>query len=435
MRRGNARATYYVMSDVGAFADVLMFTILAVYYVKTVHMHPLQLVLVGTVLEGTIVLFEIPTGVVADTVSRRLSVLIGHFLLGAGWVAQSIVHSFSAVLVTEAVLGIGYTFLSGATEAWIAGEAGDELVGPLFLRSAQVARVATLVAIPASVALASIRLDLPVLIGGVLYLGLGTFLALRMPEAHFSRAPREDRETWASLVRTLRAGVRVVRGRSLLVAVLAVGFIAGAASEGYDRLWEAHLLGGFRFPALGSLKPVAWFGVIRFSSTVLALVASHVTRRRMERMSAEPRSSLRLLIGLSLVSVAGLFVFGLAASFAIAVTAMLAKGLAGRLSAPLYDAWLVREIEPEVRATVFSMASFTDAAGQASFGPFVGYIGSAVSTGAAIVASGVMSLPNLGLFAWALRRQRPPRLESEPATVPARAARSTRTAEATPASP
>ena len=81
MRRLGAYPVYLVLSGAIAFANTLMFTVLAVYYVRAVGMSPLQLVLVGTVLETTILIFEVPTGVVADTFSRRLSVIIGTLIL------------------------------------------------------------------------------------------------------------------------------------------------------------------------------------------------------------------------------------------------------------------------------------------------------------------------------------------------------------------
>ena len=63
-----------------------MATVLSmVYHLEVVGLGPFQLVLVGTVLETSCFLFEVPTGVVADLYSRRRSVLIGIFLYGAGF--------------------------------------------------------------------------------------------------------------------------------------------------------------------------------------------------------------------------------------------------------------------------------------------------------------------------------------------------------------
>ncbi len=74
----------------GAAALGLAFSLLAttsgVYAIREVGLNPLQLVLVGTAVEATVFFFEIPTGVIADAYSRRLSVIIGMFLTAGAFV-------------------------------------------------------------------------------------------------------------------------------------------------------------------------------------------------------------------------------------------------------------------------------------------------------------------------------------------------------------
>ncbi|ESU31830.1 hypothetical protein G3A_14495 [Bacillus sp. 17376] len=70
------------------FFFTFIFTVNLLYHVKVVGLDPLQLVLVGTVLEAVVFLFEIPTGFVADLKSRRLSVIFGYFLIGAGFLIE-----------------------------------------------------------------------------------------------------------------------------------------------------------------------------------------------------------------------------------------------------------------------------------------------------------------------------------------------------------
>ncbi len=61
----------------------MVFTVMTVYRVESVHLNEFQLVLIGTVLELSYFLFEIPTGVLADTYRPRLSVVLGFILIGA----------------------------------------------------------------------------------------------------------------------------------------------------------------------------------------------------------------------------------------------------------------------------------------------------------------------------------------------------------------
>ena len=91
------------MSAVDGLAAATVITTSLVYQVETVGLNALQLVLVGTVLEATIFAFEIPTGVVADVYSRRLSVVIGLALTGAGFLLAGSIPLFGALLAASVV--------------------------------------------------------------------------------------------------------------------------------------------------------------------------------------------------------------------------------------------------------------------------------------------------------------------------------------------
>ena len=106
-RKVNAYRLYLFMMAAQAGALTLVFTVNLVYQVQVVGLNPLQLVLVGTTLELTAFLFEIPTGVVADLRSRRLSVIIGFALLGAGFLLEGALPLFESLLVAQVIMGLG----------------------------------------------------------------------------------------------------------------------------------------------------------------------------------------------------------------------------------------------------------------------------------------------------------------------------------------
>src|SRR6478735_1867078 len=144
MQRLSARATWYVYEAAASFLGVLAFTVTAVYYVTEVGMSPLQLVLVGTLMEVSIFVFEIPTGVVADTYSRRLSIVIGTAVIGLAVILFGAFGEPWPIIAASALWGFGYTFTSGAFDAWLADDVGRENLAGIYLRGAQVARVASL---------------------------------------------------------------------------------------------------------------------------------------------------------------------------------------------------------------------------------------------------------------------------------------------------
>ena len=149
----NPSTLYIILNFLQSFTFSLIFTVNQLYFVTTVGMTPLELVLMGTIIEASIFLFEIPTGIVADMKSRRLSVIIGFMLMGLGFIIEGLVPVVLVVGLVQLVWGLGFTFTSGALEAWISDEIGEEKAGDAYLRGGQWGNFGGLVAIPFSVLL------------------------------------------------------------------------------------------------------------------------------------------------------------------------------------------------------------------------------------------------------------------------------------------
>ncbi len=397
----NAYKVYLLMTAVQSSALTCVFTINLVYQVVQVGLNPLQLVLIGTALELTAFLMEIPTGVVADVYSRRLSIIIGFLLLGGGFIVEGALPVFEALLLAQVITGVGYTFLSGATSAWIVDEIGQARAADAFLRGSQVAQVSSFVAIFLSVALASHSLQTAIIFGGVLLLALAAALALIMPERGFRRRPAQERETWTEMFTTLRSGVSLIRARRILLLIMAATLIHGAFSEGYDRLWTAHLLAQFELPPLGPLNEVVWFGIISAVSMPLSLVATELLRRRLDLSDSR-------LVALALMAVYGLMIgsvllFTLGQQLPLVLLGLWLTNAARSVRNPLMEAWINQHTDSDVRATVLSIQGSADAFGQIAGGPVVGAVGLLASVRTAISCSALMLLPILGVIRRTLR--------------------------------
>lgn len=396
-----AKTVYLILSSASAFFFTTVFTINLVYQLQVAHLSPLQLVLVGTVLEVTIFLTQVPTGVLADVYSRRLAVIVGLVLIGMGSLLEGSIPQFWAILVSQVFWGVGVTFTDGADSAWIADEVGDEQLGPLLLRSSQVSRACELVAIPLSVALASVQLNLPVLMGGGLFVTLALLLLLVMPERGFKPVPREDRSSWQAGVETTRNGLRLIQERPILLTFLAITAFIGLFSEGFDRLWTAHLLADFRLPTLGPFQSVAWFGVISAGSALLNLGVTEVIKRRLD--SNHHQAVANLLLAFTVGLIASILAFALAGNFWIALVAICCARVFRDVQEPIFRTWQVQRIDPSVRATVLSLDGQVNALGQIAGGPAVGAIGN-ISLRAALVVAGMALSPSLLLFVRARRQ-------------------------------
>ncbi len=74
-RRMRAVPVYLTYLACSGFFFQMMSVVFSLFLILRLDLGPFQLVLLGTILEGTYLLFETPTGVVADTIGRRASVI------------------------------------------------------------------------------------------------------------------------------------------------------------------------------------------------------------------------------------------------------------------------------------------------------------------------------------------------------------------------
>lgn len=402
--RLSAYTVYLLFSGATSLSFSIIFTVNMVYQVEVAKLNPLQLVLVGTVLESAAFICQVPTGVLADMYSRRLAVILGIFVFGLAFILEGSFPRFDVIVASQILFGVGATLMDGAEQAWITDEVGEERVGHVFLRSTQVGLITGLLGAAISVALGSLRLNLPIVMGGAMSVVIAVFLLFFMPENNFHPAPKTERRTWRDMGNTFLSGLRVVRGRTILITILLIALLYGLYSEGFDRLWTAHFLTNFTFPALGQFKPVVWFGILSVVGTLLTLGATEVVRRWID--IALQRLLIRVLFVLNVLGIVSLLVFALAGNFFLAVAAVLLFRVFRTVNEPIYTTWLTQNIEAKVRATVISMRGQVDAFGQIVGGPPIGYIGTAFSIRAALVAASALLSPVLFLYAYAARKGR-----------------------------
>ncbi|MCA9910566.1 MAG: MFS transporter, partial [Anaerolineae bacterium] len=315
---------------------------------------------------------------------------------------MGLASSFEMALASQLVWGIGYTFTSGAYDAWLVDEVGQEQSGNAFMRGSQVGRFAGLLGIVASTLLATVRLDLPLLAGGVLHLLHGLLLIVIMPEVGFTPTPKEARASWHTYFTTFASGLKLVRSRPALVNIVGVGFFFGLFSEAWDRLWQIHLMDNIGLPAV--LPPQTWIGVLFALDALLGAAAIEALRRRLDT-----RSSRQMTISLfasTAIMVCALALFAMAGSLAVAVGAFFAFTIARGIVEPVFVTWTNQHIDRRVRATVLSLQSQVDAFGQIAGGPPLGAIGQR-SLRLALIASAIALSPALALLARVWRRSTP----------------------------
>lgn len=386
------------------FLAMPTWVVMAVYLVRELHLSPLQLVLMGTAMEGTVLLFEVPTGVVADAYSRKLSQIVGYVGMGAAWMTVGLVSTPWLAIVLWCCWGVSYTLTSGAYEAWIADEVGAEKVGALFLRGRRIGYAGAVLGLALQVGIGTVSLRAGVVVGGAITTLCGLACIVAMPETGFHRPSRHDaRPHPRELAGRALAGIRYARATPLIGLLIAVALFTGMSSEAFDRLKEAHFLRDVGLPAVGHLSPVVWFGIFYLVAMVFGFVALGRLIPLVERGGVEVVT--RFLLGFTFVQLAAMVLFALGRSTWPAIVGLLGVFFARDLTDPLYTTWLNAQIsDSSVRATVLSLSGQADAIGQAAGGPVLGAIGNVWGIRTALAAGATALAPAAALYARAIRR-------------------------------
>lgn len=354
---------------------------LSVRLVVDLEFTALQLILMGTAIELGVLLGEIPTGVVADTFSRKWSVVAGTALLGGAQLASALVGEWPAYLVTQFVWGLGWTFLSGAEVAWITSEIGSaDKTEPLLFRRGRLQFVAMIVGVIALSGLAMVTsVQLAVAIAGITGIAWAIGLAFLMEENNFT--PTTEHR-WQQAVATLRAGAAHIKATSALRVLGFAMVVAAVAAEAIDRLSYRRLED---LSLSDQASPTLVFALVTIgTSTVAALFLW-----RYERRIAGPRvvgalSGLFIAVGVLVLAVAHTPVV------AIAVIVLIAQGGLLDVTDTLVDVWVNALASHDERATVHSFVGQMRAFGEIGGGVILGTVAAVFTLPVALTAASLL---------------------------------------------
>jgi DHA3 family tetracycline resistance protein-like MFS transporter len=403
---------YLFIETASSLLYFLTFTAASLYEIRVAGFSPLQLVLVGTTLELTVLLCEVPTGIVADVYSRRLSVIIGFVIVGLGFLLEGLIARFVTILLAQVIWGLGYTFTSGSRQAWLSDEIGEERANQAFLSANKFSLAGSLAGMLLAILVGSSRVNLPIVASGGLFILLAGSLALTMPEHGFHPAPREQRNSFQQMFHTFRLGLQTIRRRPRLITILGMGLFYGLYSEGWDRLWVKHMLARFTLPLLFGKNEIAFLGLLQACSTLLAIGATALVEKRLD--TSQPRRIGRWMFGITVGIATCILLYAWSPFLGLAIGIYMLLWPLRNLVSPLTDAWINQHLDSDVRATVLSMTGQVDAVGQISGGPLIGVVASLFSVQTALITSGLLLTPALPLILVANRT--PP---SSPENIPA----------------
>ena len=318
------------------------------------------------------VLFEVPTGVVADTWGRRVSYLLGSVTLAVStvlyWLAWQAHAPFWAWAATSVLLGLGFTFFSGATEAWLVdalkftGFKGN--LESVFARGQIVAGAAMLSgSVLGGLVAQWTNLGVPYLLRGLAL--VVTFVVAFVYMRDWGFVPRSGRHPGREMGQVVRASVRYGLGnRPVRWMMLAAPFTFGVGIYAFYAM-QPYLLELYGDEQAYSIAGLA-AAIIAGAQIAGGMAAPRVRLLFRNRTSA-------LLAGL-LLEIGLLALLGLTGTFWVAVGLLVLWGLAAAATLPIRQAYLNGLIPSEQRATVLSFDNLLGSSGGVVIQPALGKV-------------------------------------------------------------
>lgn len=367
-----------------------------------------QVMLTNAAFTFGMVVCEIPTGVVADTLGRRVSLLLcigtlfGSTLLYVAIAWQG--WGFWPFMGASALLGLGYTFYTGAVDAWLVDELKatgyGEPLEPVFARGQMAFGAAMLVGTLGGGFLGQIHLYVPYLVRAATFLPLFALVWLGMSEMGFTRRALEWRRVPAELRRVFVDGLQYGMRNRVVRPVMFASLVGMSFMIFGFYSWQRYfldLLGRNLVWVDGVIAALVSLSMILGNWLVRPLTLVIGTRTGLLAGSAAVQAVTAALCG-----VLG-FLLPAPVGFYAVVALYLVYGVALGAMAPVKQGYLNAHIPSAQRATIISLDSmFADLGGVAGQSGW-GYVSKVRSIGEAWIYSGAALLLGVPLY-WLARR-------------------------------
>jgi MFS family permease len=339
---------------------------------------------------GGMVVFEVPTGVVADTWGRRASYLLGTLTLAGStflyWLMWTAHAPFWQWAVVSMLLGLGFTFFSGAVEAWLVDALAfakyDGDLETVLGRGQMISGAAMLGGSVAGGVIAQwTSLGVPFLLRVGVLLVMFVVAALMMKDLGF--VPDRESRPLRAMRNVLRASIDHGLGnRPVRWVMLAAPFASGAGFYAFyavqPYLLELHGDSGAYSIAGAAAALVAGTQILGgfAAPKIRALFAKRTTT---------------LILG-SIVSSGVLVLLGLASALWLALILIAVWALVFAANAPIRQAYLNDMIPSKQRATVLSFDSLMGSTGGVVIQPALGRVADVYTYSVSFILSGVFAV-------------------------------------------
>lgn len=333
-------------------------------------------------------IFEIPTGVVADTCGRKFSVVLGYIMQGLSLVLISFFNNFYALLLIFFLWGIFGTFVSGAQEAWVADnlkyKKKTKLIKEYFIKDHSFRKISLILAgFIGALFVKQFGIDIIWPVTGISLIASG--LILGFVSEH--KLTKERKKTFHRLINQSKKSIKYsLKHKILLDLFIILFFVSFFTMLRGNIVWQPFLKNlGF---------PIYAFGILFSGIAFIGAVAPYLAKPIIKKFKKESDFFALILFIQILIVFLVLFVN----NWILGIILMSSAFFAFDLYNPLRKSYFQKFIPSEMRATINSFGAMFIAFAFILSAPLVGYLGDILGPKMTIVLSGIFLIPAVVLY-------------------------------------
>lgn len=352
-------SVYYIIRAMMGLSFHMMFTAAGLYRIDIAQLEVYQLILIGSALEIAIFVFEVPTGIVADLRSRKLSVIIGLYIIGLGILIEPLTPFFVVIFISQVVWGLGYTFVSGALDSWVSDETDEKLLEHTIITGSQIYKLMSVLGIVLAAVFGRYNIRIALYISASLFFVLGLISVYLMKETHFKKHS-QNTPFLKRYLNQLTKGYSYIKNQRVLRVMFIIMIFYGLYSEGIDRTYELHILDGLGFRTLWEVSPIWVLSIVNATIAVIGYITLKVVKKHLKKT----HFIYIWTASLTMMMVIGILLFAYMPNAYFALFGFIFFSFSREGTYPLLNAILLKNTPSRIKATVLSAFGQLDAIGQ-----------------------------------------------------------------------
>lgn len=368
---------YLTLSTFKVFATSLFTATYVIFFMQR-GVDLFEISIIHLALYGSIFIFEIPTGVISDVLSRKMSYICSCFLMSIGMLVFAFANTLEHFVIAAIIYGIGVTLESGSFEAWLVDSLEHKLYmnsDLVFAKESLITKAFAIFGIIIGAFLATSNVMLPWILGSVIVLIVGILAIIYMKEEYFKRENNSAKENIILTKKAISRSIKCIKTtkaiRLLMILVFVQSFVLAVIVQ-WQPLFNQYLqnqsslgfvgAGSFIAAGLGAIMCLIIIPRENNSNRSFLLeglrnIINKIAKKIDNNLYSKLQNKKNILIMSQIVIGLGIFICGVSNIFPIILIAFLFYNFAEGIFNPISKGYLNENIPKEERATLISFVS------------------------------------------------------------------------------